>query len=130
MTVYLSLKQVLDIHRAQIRAFGGSAGLRDRGGLESAVNRLQMTFGGEDLYPELADKAAALMHSLVANHPLVDGNKRVGAMAVELFLAVNGVQLVASDRDLIEATLAVARGEVSAEALAIWIRQRTRERAF
>jgi death-on-curing protein len=87
-----------------------------------------MTFGGEDLYPDLPEKAAALMHSLVANHPFVDGNKRVGAMAAELFLAVNRVQLVASDQELVEITLAVARGEISAEALAIWIRQRTRER--
>jgi death-on-curing protein len=86
-----------------------------------------MTFGGEDLYPDLAAKAAALWHSLVANHPFVDGNKRVGAMAAELFLAANRVELIASDQDLIEATLAVARGEASAEALAIWIRQRTPE---
>lgn len=128
MTVYLSLKQVLAIHQAQIRAFGGSTGLRDRGGLESALARPQMTFGGEDLYTDLADKAAALMHSLVANHPFVDGNKRVGAMAAEFFLLANETRLIASDRELIEITLAVARGEVSAEALAIWIRQRTRER--
>jgi death-on-curing protein len=128
MTVYLSLKQILLLQERQLRAFGGSAGLRDRGGLESAVARPQMTFGGEDLYPDLPEKAAALMHSLVANHPFVDGNKRVGAMAAELFLAINRVQLVASDQEVIETTLAVARGEVSAEALAIWIRQRTRER--
>ena len=128
MTVYLSLKQILLLQESQLRAFEGSAGLRDLGGLESAVARPQMTFGGEDLYPELPDKAAALMHSLVANHPFVDGNKRVGAMAAELFLAINRVQLVATDREVIETTLAVARGEVSAEALAIWIRQRTRER--
>jgi death-on-curing protein len=128
VTVYLSLKQVLAIHQAQIRAFGGSTGLRDRGGLESALARPQMTFGGEDLYTDLADKAAALMHSLVANHPFVDGNKRVGAMAAEFFLLANETRLIASDRELIEITLAVARGEVSAEALAIWIRQRTRER--
>lgn len=127
MTVYLSVQQLLGIHQEQIRAFGGSAGLRGRGGLESAAARPQMTFGGEDLYPDLASKAAALMHSIVMNHPFLDGNKRVGAMAAEFFLAVNGVDLLASDDELIEGTLAVARGEVSAEALAIWIRQRTRE---
>lgn len=68
------------------------------------------------------------MHSLASNHPFVDGNKRVGAMAAELFLAVNRVQLVASDEEIVSTTLAVARGEVSTEALAIWIRQRTRKR--
>lgn len=128
MTVYLSVKQLLEIHQAQIRAFGGSTGLRDRGGLEEEAARPQMTFGGEELYPDLADKAAALMHSIVMNHPFVDGNKRVGAMAAELFLAADGVDLLASDDELVETTLAVARGEVSAEALAIWMRQRTRER--
>jgi death-on-curing protein len=128
VTVYLSLKQIQLLHERQIRAFGGSPGLRDRGGLESAVTRPQMTFGGEDLYPDLAAKAAALMHSLVANHPFVDGNKRVGAITAELFLAINRVQLVASDQEIIATTLGVARGEVSAEALAIWIRQRTRSR--
>jgi death on curing protein len=87
-----------------------------------------MTFGGEDLYPDLADKAAALLHSLVLNHPFLDGNKRVGAMAAELFLDVSGTELTASDADLIELSLATARGQVNAEAIAIWFRQRTRYR--
>ena len=125
MTLYLSVEQLLRVHQLQIKAFGGSAGLRDRGGLESAVARPQMTFGGEDLYPDLASKAAALMHSLVMNHPFVDGNKRVGAMAMELLLSANGHGLEASDDEVVEVALAVARGELSAEALAIWIRQRS-----
>jgi death-on-curing protein len=87
-----------------------------------------MTFGGEDLYSDLADKAAALLHSLVMNHPFIDGNKRVGAMAAELFLGINGVELLAVDDELTELTLATARGEMSAEAIAIWFRQRTRQR--
>jgi death-on-curing protein len=87
-----------------------------------------MTFGGEDLYSDLADKAAALLHSLVMNHPFVDGNKRVGTMAAEFFLGINGVELSAPDEELIELTLATARGEMSAEAIAIWFRQRTRYR--
>ena len=90
--------------------------------------RPQTTFGGEDLYPDVEAKAAALMHSVVMNHPFVDGNKRLGAMAAELFLAVNGYDLGASDEALVEVSLAVARGEVSAEALAIWLRQRSTPR--
>ena len=101
-------------------------GLRDARALDAAVARPQMTFGGEDLYPDLADKAAALLHSLVMNHPFVDGNKRVGAMAAELFLAINGTELTASDGDLVDLSLAAARGHVNAEAIAIWFRQRTR----
>ena len=128
MTVYLSVGQIKDLHEKQVAAFGGSAGLRDRGGLEAAAVRPQMTFGGEDLYPDLPTKAAALLHSLVMNHPFLDGNKRAGAMASEYFLRANGVVLVASDQELIDLILAVARGEVSAEALAIWFRQRTQER--
>lgn len=124
MTLYLSIDQILEIHQAQIETFGGSTGLRDRGSLESAVARPAMTFGGEDLYPEIADKAAALMHSLVMNHAFVDGNKRVGAAAAELFLDLNGYRLAASDEDFEEITLTVARGELDAERLAIWFRQR------
>jgi death-on-curing protein len=121
---YLSIDQLIDLHSFQIEHYGGSTGLRDRGALESAAARPQMTFGGEDLYPDLAEKAAALMHSLVQNHPFVDGNKRVGAHALLLFLRVNGSALGVSARELTETTLAVARGELAAEALAIWIRQR------
>ena len=126
--IYLSLDQVLELHQLQIRRFGGSAGLRDRGALEAALARPQMTFGGEDLYPDVEAKAAALMHSLVMNHPFVDGNKRAGAHACVLFLLANDVEPVFSAAVLTEVTLAVARGEVGAEALAIWLRQRSRHR--
>jgi death-on-curing protein len=126
VTVYLSLEQVLELHRLQVRSFGGSGGLRDRGALEAALGRPQATFGGEDLYPDAEAKAAALLHSLVMNHPFVDGNKRIGASAAELFLNVNGALLQSEDEELVETTLAVARGEIGAEALAIWLRQRSR----
>lgn len=85
-----------------------------------------MTFGGEDLYPDPAAKAAALLHSLVLNHAFVDGNKPVGAHASVLFLLVNGTELMAAPAALADITLATARGEMSAEALAIWFRQRCR----
>ena len=127
MTVYLSSDQILALHKALANEHGGSHGLREKGGLESALARPQMTFGGEDLYPGAADKAAALWHSLVMNHPFVDGSNRIGAMAAELFLGLNGIDLLASDEELVAITLATAQGQVSAEALAIWIRQRSRE---
>jgi death-on-curing protein len=127
VTVYLSLDQVLALHKAQIDEYGGAHGVREKGGLEAAIARPQMTFGGEDLYPGIADKGAALWHSLVMNHPFIDGNKRIGAMAAEFFLGLNGVDLLATDEELVAATMAAARGEMSAEALAIGIRQRSRE---
>jgi death-on-curing protein len=126
VTVYLSVSQVLRLHEKLIAVFGGPKGLRDAGSLDSAVARPQMTFGGEDLYPDTPAKAAALMHSLVMNHPFLDGNKRVGAMAMEFFLLVNSCELDAVDEEIEAVTLAVACGEVEAEALAIWLRQRTR----
>ena len=126
MTVYLSTAQVVDLHRSQLARYGGLGGLRDRAALEASLGRPQTTFGGEDLYPDLAAKAAALLHSLVLNHAFVDGNTRVGAHAAVLFLLVNGTELIANPAALADVTLATARGEMSAEALAIWFRQRSR----
>lgn len=128
MLNYLSPEQIEDLHLLQIERFGGSGGLRDRGALEAASARPAMTFDGDDLYPDLPAKAAALMHSLVMNHPFVDGNKRTGAAAAEFFVERNGSRLDTSDPEFEQITLAVARGEIDAESLAIWFRQRvTRE---
>ena len=82
---YLSLQEVISLHSFLISQSGGSSGLRDRGALESAVAQPEASFGGEDLYPSLASKAAALGHSLIQNHPFVDGNKRVAHAAMEVF---------------------------------------------
>ena len=85
MVTYLSVDQIEELHALQIKRYGGSGGCRDAGAVESAAARPAMTFGGEDLYPDMAAKTAALMHSLVMNHAYVDGNKRVGAHAAMLF---------------------------------------------
>ncbi len=124
MVFYLSVAQLEELHDSQLSHYGGATGLRDRGALEAAAARPAMTFGGEDLYPDIAAKAAALMHSLIMNHPFVDGNKRVGAHAAPLFLALNGGLLEITPEQLEEVTLLVARGELDAESLAIWFRQR------
>lgn len=84
-----------------------------------------MTFGGEDLYASVPDKAAALMHSLVSNHPFVDGNKRVGAHAALIFLAVNRWDLSATPADFEAITMATAQG-LDIESLTVWFRQRSR----
>ena len=126
MTVYLSDEQLLALYSVLIRVFGGRPGLRDRGALEAAAARPAMTFGGDDLYPDLAAKGAALMHSLLLNHPLLDGNKRLGAAAAELFLRVNGAVLDAGDEEFEAIALATAAGDVEPEALTIWCRQRIR----
>lgn len=130
MVEYLSVDQLLDLHAYQLGRFGGSPGLRDSSALEAAAARPAMTFEGEDLYPELPTKAAALMHSLVNNHPFVDGNKRVGAHAAILFLMLNGWEMNAVSRDVEDVTMAAARGELDLESLTIWFRQRAFPRSM
>lgn len=126
MTVYLSVDQVLALLADLVGAFGGLSAIRDRGLLESALARPAVTFGGEDLYPDAAAKAAAIMHSLVLNHPFVDGNKRIAVATAELFLTINDYTLTASDNELEEMTLSAAEGKIEVEALTIWFRQRLR----
>ena len=92
----MTVEQVLFLHSRLVEETGGAHGVRDLGLLESAVARPGATFGGEDLYAEVFRKAAALMASLILNHPFVDGNKRTGIAAAALFLARNGCQLMAT----------------------------------
>src|SRR5262245_21588925 len=93
---YLALAEVVDLHRRLLEATGGAAGIRDLGARESALAQARMTLGGSDVYPTLAEKAAALCFSLVGNHPFVDGNKRVGHAAMETFLVLNDAEIDAS----------------------------------
>ena len=123
MTVgYLSIEQVRALHADQLRLYGGATGLRDKGAHESAVARPAMTFGGEDLYEDLASKASALMHSLVLNHAFVDGNKRIAFMTMVAFLRKNGVRFSPDQAHITAIILSLAAGEVSEESLARWIR--------
>ena len=119
---YLTLGEVLELYVRVMAQTGGAVGLRDLGALESAVAQPRQTFAGQDLYPTLAAKAAALGFSLIGNHPFVDGNKRVGHAALETFLVLNGAVLTASV-DVAEAEiLAVAAGTRSREAFETWVR--------
>src|SRR5436190_490291 len=92
---YLTVEEVLTLHRLSLARTGGKPGLLYPAGLDSAVAQPRMTFGGTDLYPTLAAKAAALGFSLIANHPFQDANKRVGHAAMETFLVLNGHELSA-----------------------------------
>src|SRR5687767_8318476 len=93
---YLTREEVLDLHGLLLQQSGGTPGLRDPNALESALAQPQMTFGGEDLYPGLVEKAGALGFSLITNHPFVDGNKRIGHAVMETFLVLNGYEIAAS----------------------------------
>jgi death-on-curing protein len=110
------------MHARLIQCTGGSGGVRDMGLLESALARPQATFEGEDLYPDLWDKAADLMESLIKNHPFVDGNKRSALTAVGLFLELNGYTLTASNEEVLEFTQRAAVGEVNIESMAVWLK--------
>ena len=120
---YLSLQEVISLHSPLIAQSGGSSGLRDRGALESAVAQPEASFGGEELYPDLASKAAALGHSLIQNHPFVDGNKRIGHAAMEVFLFLNGHEIDASVDEQEQIIIQVASGKVSRIELGEWLRE-------
>jgi death-on-curing protein len=125
---YLTLTEVLELHRLALEQSGGAEGVRDQSALESAVAQPQMTFGGEELYPTLADKAAALGFSLVRNHAFVDGNKRIGHAAMETFLVLNGHELNASVDEQEQVILQLAAGTLGRPAFTEWVRTHTIER--
>jgi death on curing protein len=109
VTRYLTVEQALRIART---AVGGPVEVRDVGLLEAAVHRPRASVLGQDAYPAVITKAAALMHSLAANHPLVDGNKRLAWLATYVFLAKNGVVLDADDDSAYDLVMAVASGSM------------------
>ena len=115
---YISLDRVLAHHRHIIQTSGGPAGIRDQGGLESAIAQPR-----QDFYPTVIEKAAALCFSLIQNHPFIDGNKRVGHAVMEEFLIFNGYRINATVDIQEQIILGVASGEVSREQLAEWLRE-------
>ena len=117
----LSKNQVTALHSALIREFGGIDGIRDEGLLESALAAQFQTFGGEPVYPSLQAKAAQLGFGLIRNHPFVDGNKRIGAHTMLVFLAVNGIELRYEQQELIDIVLSVAAGQIDRQGLLQWI---------
>ena len=123
---YLYPKQVLYLYQQIIHASGGTMGLRDEGLLESAVYRPQASFGGQDLYPDLFSKAAVLGHSIISNHPFVDGNKRVGFEAMRLMLRLNGYDLRAPLDAKYAFVMDIATGKLTEQAIADWLKQHSR----
>lgn len=117
----LSKNQVTALHSALIREFGGIDGIRDEGLLESALAAPFQTFDGEPVYPSLQAKAAQLGFGLIRNHPFVDGNKRIGAHTMLVFLAVNGIELSYEQQELIDIILSVAAGQIDRQGLLQWI---------
>jgi death on curing protein len=123
---YLTLGEVIELHRHLLEATGGAPGIRDLGALESAIAQPKVTFEGADLYPSLVEKAAALCLSLVRNHPFVDGNKRVGHAAMETFLVLNASEIEASVDDQERVMIDLASGRLDQDAFLKWLRQHLR----
>jgi death-on-curing protein len=115
---FLSEQEVLDLHAMQIARFGGSAGIRDAGLLDSALAQPRAEFDGQYLHPTLVSMAATYLFHIVMNHPFVDGNKRVGLHACLVFLELNGLAVNASGDDLYELVMSVAKGEIGQDAVA------------
>ena len=123
---YLYPKQLLYLYQQIIQQSGGIVGLRDEGLLESAVYRPQASFGGQDLYPELFSKAAALGHSIISNHPFVDGNKRVGFEAMRLMLRLNGYDMHPPVEASFDFVMDIAKGKLNEHAIADWLKRHSR----
>ena len=123
MIRYLTPEQVLFLHSRLITETGGAQGVRDLSMLLSALGRPQAAFADKELYPDLFTKTAALMDSLVRNHPFVDGNKRTAMTSAGIFLWINGYQLTVENREMVRFTLACAQSELSLVEIADWFKQ-------
>ena len=119
--IRLTKKQLLLLHEELITETGGAAGIRDEGLLDSALTAPFQSFEGHIPYPSLQQKAARLGYGLVKDHPFVDGNKRIGAHAMLVFLALNGVVLDYTQEDLADAFLNLASGKIGFEELLQWV---------
>ena len=123
---FLSVAMVQRIHEDQIHRYGGSLGVRELGLLESAVAMPQAGSGTQYFHTDIYEMAAAYLFHLVKNHPFVDGNKRVGAMAAYAFLGLNGIEVTATEEAFGDLTLAVAEGKTTKSAVAEFFRKHSR----
>lgn len=120
MTQYLTPEQILFLHSRIISEVGGSHGIHDLALLLSAVGRPQASFEGKDLYPDLFSKTAALMDSLIRNHPFVDGNKRTAIASAAMFLRINGFRINVENAEMVRFTMACAQSQLPFDQLSSW----------
>ena len=118
----LSKRQILMLHTALIAQTGGIDGVRDEGLLDSAINAPFQTFAEQDLYPTVLEKAARLGFGLISNHPFLDGNKRIGAHAMLMFMGINQINLCCTDEELISLILQVASGRLNYDGMLEWLK--------
>lgn len=123
----IKIEEVINIHDILIDKFGGIQGIRDYNALESAINRPFMTFDQQDLYPAPTEKAAALIESLITNHPFLDGNKRIGYVLMRYFLIKNGFDISATQAEKFEFVIEIAQGKSNFDQIKSWISDRIRK---
>ncbi|MCU0334464.1 MAG: type II toxin-antitoxin system death-on-curing family toxin [Chitinophagaceae bacterium] len=111
------------MHSLSLQFYGGAAGIRDEGMLESAIARPYQTFDGVELHPTAIEKAAAITESIIVNHPYVDGNKRTGFLAMFAMLELHGIQLTATEADAYDTIVQVSTGQIHFEDLVDWLNQ-------
>jgi len=121
----ISLNEVLQLHENSIRDYGGSLGIRDMNLLESATARPFQTFAGTELYPTVFEKAAALIESIVKNHPFIDGNKRTGFLAAFAFLLRNNLEISADNSTAYNFVINIASSKISFEEIVEWLKNNT-----
>lgn len=119
--IRLTEERLLRLYSLMAERTGGSAGIRDKGLLDSALDGIFQSFSGKELYPSLKEKGARLGYSLISNHAFIDGNKRIGIFAMLVFLEVNGIRIGCTDDEIVEAGLGVASGTLGYEELLGWV---------
>ena len=119
--IFFEYEQVAKIHRSLIEKTGGMDGIRDAQLLDSALKTPFQTFGENNLYPDILDKASQLCYSLIENHPFIDGNKRIGVHLMLLFLKLNNIEVNYSQQELIDFGLDIASGKMSKNDIKGWI---------
>ena len=123
----IGLKEAQRIHQVLIDKFGGTKGIRDKNALEASLNRPYSTFDQQDLYPTPVDKAAAILESIVTNHPFVDGNKRTGYVLMRLILMEVGLNIDADKDDKYEFVISVSKGDLDIDQIKKWIENRIKK---
>ena len=119
--IRLTKAQILALHKILIDRFGGSHGLRDEGLFESAISTPYQTFGDQDIYPTVQEKAVRLCYGLIKNHPFIDGNKRIGTLTLLITLELNNINLITTNEELTKEIFLIASGEKNDQDLLIWV---------
>ncbi|MCL2108174.1 MAG: type II toxin-antitoxin system death-on-curing family toxin [Oscillospiraceae bacterium] len=119
--IALTIEEIILLHEKIIAVTGGASGLRDYGLLESAVFGCYQSFGGQDIYPTVLEKAAGLAYAICNNHAFIDGNKRIAVTAMLVFLRMNDIKLNYTQQELISLGLGMASGSMSYEDVRAWL---------